>query len=401
MKYLVHIPFRILISVLLLILGYWTVYYCRPQRAVRYERYTYSDEEAHRLSFYPKAQYAYGMYAWFQQQPETAATFFRQAVSQNCFFFDAWLRLAETEAAMGHEERAKDILTFTANVTDQVFRWKWPQMILAQELGMRKLIYRNANYLLSHNVLQQDVLQLLHTHFDGDASAVVSVLDPAHLSVYLSWLMQWGMTDESLFVWPTMTAASTPEKVIGLRYAHYLLDQKRITSSMAIWKKYTGNDGLTNPGFESDITGQGFDWRSWGKEDGTFDVERVNADAAEGDYALKITFNGLENISFHHIYQIAAVSPKTNYRLTYAWKSAGITSDQGLFVEIYGYDKEGLYRVGPMITGTHDWQKDSIVFETPEDCRAIVLRLRRRPSRRFDSKIKGKVWIDDFRLENQ
>ncbi len=63
--------------------------------------------------FYPKAQYALGMHAWLQQQPERAAGFFRQAVSQDVLHLDAWLRLAETEAALGSEEKAKDILTFT------------------------------------------------------------------------------------------------------------------------------------------------------------------------------------------------------------------------------------------------------------------------------------------------
>jgi hypothetical protein len=41
-------------------------------------------------------------------------------------------------------------------------------------------------------VLQQDALQMLHTHLDGDASAVVAVLEPVHLPAYLDWLMRWG-----------------------------------------------------------------------------------------------------------------------------------------------------------------------------------------------------------------
>ena len=161
------IPSRILITLVLSILACWTVYYCWPQRAVRYGSYTYSDKEAQRLRFYPKAQVAHGMRAWFQQQPEVAARYFRQAVSQNVLFLDAWLRLSETELAMGHEKKAKEILTFTLNMTDKVFRWKWPQMLLARELGMQKRFYRDTNDLLSHNVLEQDALQLLHTHFEG------------------------------------------------------------------------------------------------------------------------------------------------------------------------------------------------------------------------------------------
>ncbi len=50
---------------------------------------------------FARAQYAYGLHAWFQNDPETAAEFFRQAVSQDIFFMDAWLKLAEAEATMG------------------------------------------------------------------------------------------------------------------------------------------------------------------------------------------------------------------------------------------------------------------------------------------------------------
>ena len=390
---------RILITIVLSILGCWTVYYCWPQRSVRYGSYTYSDKEAHRLRFYPKAQYAHGMRAWFQQQPEVATRFFRQAVSQNVLFGDAWLRLSETELAMGYEKKAKEILTFTTNMTDKVFRWKWPQMLLARELDMQKRFYRDTNYLLSHKVLQQDALQLLHTHFEGRASAVVSVLDPAHLTVYLNWLIQWGMTDESLLVWSAMTEVLEPDKEVALRYSHFLLNHKRVTESIDIWQKYAGSGSLTNPGFEKDMTCQGFDWRYYGEKDGRWELKRDNYEAAEGDFALKITFNGKENISFQHLFQIIPVNPEEKYRLTYAWKSTGLTTDQGLFVEIYSYDSQGLYQTSPMITGTHGWREDSIQFEIPEGCHAAVLRLRRQPSKRFDSKIKGMLWIDDFRLQ--
>jgi hypothetical protein len=71
-----------------------------------------------------------------------------------------------------------------------------------------------------------------------------------------------------------------------------------------IWQHYTGRTGLTNPGFEKTISGQGFDWRHWGEKDGAWALKRVNDETAEGNYALKITFKGQENIAFHHLYQI-------------------------------------------------------------------------------------------------
>ena len=394
-----HLLFRILITAILLALGCWTVYFNWPQRSIRLNSYTYSDEEAQQLKYYPKAQYSLGMHAWLQQQPEQAAGFFRQAVSQDVLHLDAWLRLAETEAARGREEKAKEILTFTANMTEQVYRWKWSQMLLARELDMQERLYRNTNYLLSRKVLVQDALQLLHTHLGGEASAVINVLEPVNLAAYLDWLMRWGMTEESLMVWQAMTAIAEPEKEIALRVAHFLLNHKRINPSVNIWQKYTGSAGLTNPGFEKSVTGLGFDWRHWGEKDGNWELKRVYNEAIEGNYSLKIKFHGQENVSFQHLFQIFAVNPQEKYRMTYAWKSKGITTDEGPFVEIIGYDTQGLYLTGPMITGSNGWHEESIVFEAPTDSWAAVVRLRRRASMRFDSKIRGTVWLDNFRLE--
>jgi len=391
--------FRILTTVVLLLLGSCTFYYNWLQRSVHFGNYTYSIEEAERLKNYSKALYAHGLNAWARQDPETATRFFRQAVSKDVLFLDGWIRLAEAEAAMGRKEIAKQILTFSIDLTKHVSRWKWPQMLLARELDMDEIVYSNANYLLSHDVLEQDTLQFLHNNLGGDASDVIAVIEPKHLDIYLDWLMNWSMTEESLTVWQKMTAFSTPESETALRYAHFLLHNKHITESWDIWQKYTGVIGITNPGFETELTGRGFNWCYWKENDDKFEVTRVNHDAWEGEYALKIQFSGSENIDFHHVYQIFTADPLTRYCLTYTWKGQGITTDQGPFVEIYGFDKEGLYRAGTMMTGTHEWRKESIEFVMPEGCRAAVVRLRRQPSNRFDSKIRGTVWLDGFRLE--
>ncbi|MBW2054630.1 MAG: hypothetical protein JRI29_02840, partial [Deltaproteobacteria bacterium] len=113
----------------------------------------------------------------------------------------------------------------------------------------------------------------------------------------------------------------------------------------------------------------------------------------------KIRFEGTENISFGHLYQIVPVDPLTPYRLTYGWRSKNITTDQGPFMDIYGYDCNGVYFKGPMMLGTHHWLEQDMEFTVPEACHAVVVRLRRRKSHRFDNKIAGILWLDDFKLE--
>ena len=312
---------------------------------------------------------------------------------------DAWLKLAEAEATMGHADKSRDILMFTAGLTGGVFRWKWPQILLARDLGMDAILYRNTNFLLSRRTLTQDALQLLHIHFGGDATTAMTVLDPDNLVLYLDWLMRWGMTEDSLVVWQKIRKNGKPDTEIGLQYAHFLLGKKRIAESMSVWQEYLSIDGMTNAGFESDITQRGFDWRHWGDKDGNWTIERVNRGAHEGKYALRVSFAGRQNISFQNVYQIVPVIPLKRLRLSYAWKSDGITTDQGPFIEIIGYDQKGLSQSGPMITGTHTWREESIDFRPPAGCRAVVVRVHRRPSHRFDSKIKGSFWLDNFRLE--
>ena len=156
---------------------------------------------------------------------------------------------------------------------------------------------------------------------------------------------------------------------------------------------------MTNAGFEKEMTGLGFNWRYTANSKDKWTIRRSMSRAFNGTHSLKIIFEGKENISFVHLYQIVPVDPLKTYRLTYAWQSKDISTDQGPFVEIYGYDCQGLYVKGPMILGTNDWKKQHIEFTVPGDCDAVVIRLRRKASHRFDNKIAGTVWLDNFELE--
>ena len=395
-----NILFKLLITLALVALGGWLLYFNWLQRPIHYRTYDFSIEEAQRLRPFARAQYAQGLHAWFQNDPEAAAGFFRQAVIQDPFFMDAWLKLAEAEATMGHTAISRDILMFASGLTEGVSRWKWPQILLARELGMDDILYRNTNFLLSRRLLTQDALQLLHIQLGGDVTAVMTVLDADNLVMYLDWLMRWGMTDNTLAVWQEVRKNGKPDPEFGLRYAHYLLSKKRVSESISIWQEYRRLNGITNGGFETEITQRGFDWRHWDDKDGNWSIERVNRGAQEGKYALRISFAGRQNIAFQNLYQIIPVTALKRLRLSYAWKSQGITTDQGPFIEIVGYDQKGLAQSGSMITGTHKWREDAIEFRPPAGCRAVLVRVRRRPSHRFDSKIKGSFWLDNFHLES-
>ncbi len=396
MRFLVHGC----LSAVLISMSIWTIRANWPLRSVHLKTLEPSERAAHRLADIPEAQYAFGMQFWNDPQPEKAARFFRQAVSGNVLHIDAWLRLAEAEAVMGNISRAKAILAFTDRLTDGVQRWKWPQMVLASQLGMIDHVRQYANDLLTHRQLTQDTFQLLYSSLRGDAEAVLSALDTENLPIYLEWLMRWGLAGESLAVWRAMTITAPPDNDLSLRYADFLLSHKRIDRAAAIWRQVTGSDGLTNPGFEKKIINKGFGWRLWPDKQDNWDAKRIFSESAQGRHSLRLRFGGKANIAFHHLFQIISVNPGACYTLSYTWKTIGITTDQGPFMEVVGYDRKGLHVAGKPITGTHNWQEAVIDFTVPTDCKAIIVRLRRTPSMRFDSKIRGTLWLDNFRLED-
>jgi tetratricopeptide (TPR) repeat protein len=390
---------RCVITAILIGLGGWLLNHNWQLRRIRYENYSFTAEEAEKLKKFPDAQYAYGMRAWSRGDAEKASGFFQQVVSEDPFHMDAWLRLAESEAALGHPEKSRKILMFADDLASGVYRWQWPQMLLARDLEMDDAFLKKANYLLGYRKLTRDTLHLLDLHFEGNTAAVVDVLQAGNLVPYLKWLMRWGRVDDTGTVWQKIVKEGEPDPDVVLQYTHFLVGKKKVLAARNIWHQFNGIEGMTNAGFEEEITRRGFDWRYREDKQENWEIRRINSAVSDESHALRIWFAGEENISFHHLYQIVPVEPLEVYRLSYRWKSKWISTDQGPFVEIYGYDQKGLHHKGPMIKGTNLWHTETIEFTPPEDCNAVVVRLRRLKSRRFDSKIAGIKSADyaDFR----
>ena len=351
------------------------------------------------LSRFPRVPYKLGRRAYYNNADETAEVYLIKAISGDIFFISAWLRLAEIKETTGNVKKAREILKFTSRYTRKVIRWKWRQTLLARELGMNNLFFFNANVLLTRPGKRPDTFQLLDTHFNRRSRPILNVLAPEHMTDYLSWLIGWNRVDDTRTVWQEITKSGPPDLDLANRYIHFLVGRNEIEPAATIWRKLTGIKGLTNPGFEKVSTQTGFDWRYSAARPGKWRIRRVGLPVHSGNFALEITFEGRENLSFSNLWQIVPMTSQSPFKLTYAWKTQDVTTDQGPFIEIYGYNCKGLYKRGQMMLQTNNWQEGAIDFTPPEGCPAAVIRLRRLPSKRFDSLISGTVWLDDFRLE--
>ncbi len=384
------------ITLILLVVAVLLIQYSWQKRRIVNKDFFFDVQESKSLRNFPRAMYAHGLNAWFNNNALGAARFFRQAVYDNPFYIDGWLKLAQAEAAVGNWERSLAILRFTYTLTKPVFRWKWKQMLLAHELQLEDVFLQIAGYFLAKGRMTNDTFQLLNAHYDGVVTAIAEAIGKENHVPYLKWLMQWDREEDAHFVWQKIVSAQRQDNNITLKYVHFLINTKHIIEAKRVWEKFTGTRGMTNGDFELAITRQGFDWRYRGNEN--WKIERVQPPGYSGSYALQVSFYGKKNISFHHVYQIVPVEPLRQYVMKYRWKSTGITTDQGPFVEVYGYDMKGLHKKGQMIIGTNEWRQETVAFIPPENCHAVVIRLRRLPSKRFDCNIEGTVYLDNFSI---
>ena len=388
------------VTLILMVLPSWLMIHNWQHRTIFHKDYAFQKEEHHKFRHFPKALYDIGLKFWFDNDTAAAAPFFREAAIQDVLFVDVWLKLAQAETILGNPDKAQTILQLLDNLTRNIFRWKWEQTLLANELGMKDLLIGNINFAVKHGKKVQDAFQLFDGYLDNNVTRAIQVLVTDNLIPYLEWMMRWGRADDAEIVWQKIMASGTQNEDIQLKYIHFLVSQKQVKQAADIRRQNVGDiDSMTNAGFENEITGRGFDWRYTANQKGKWTIRRTLSGAFSGAHCLRIRFEGKENISFSHLYQIVPVDPLTPYRLTYHWRSRDLTTDQGPFVYVSGYDCKGFYIQGPMMLGTHGWQKQEIEFTAPKDCHAVVVRLHRRPSHRFDSKIDGRLWLDDFRLE--
>jgi hypothetical protein len=391
--------FATMVTLLLAGFSTWLLPFGWQQLHIYYQNYTFSEAEARTLRHHPEAMLALGQAAWSALDAKRAGRLYRAVVTRDASHMTAWLNLAEAEQAAGRPDKAREIVAFVAGRTANVMFWQWPTALLAHELGMEEIFRRSTNRLILQGWKPNDTFALADAHFAGRTSDTLAALEPEAWSAYLEWLMRWGRLEDARATWQAMNAHGPPDGSILLKFVNFLISRKSVAEADRIWHGPDGAHGLTNGSFEQAVTGQGFDWRWTQDREGRWNIQQAYGQGRDHGTTARVTFYGQTNLAFHHFYQIVPVTAETLHRLTWWWRGRALTTDQGPFMEVYGYDCPDLRAAGPMLTGDRDWHRAVLEFTPPAGCQAVVVRLRRIQSRRFDNKVAGTLWLDDFNLE--
>lgn len=345
-----------------------------------------------------------------RHDPQAAFTAYALSLRRNPLDGLAWLDLARTAEETGRQEVAGRALGNALRVSprDPAVHWEVASARLRRGEAVEGLETLQRYLRLLPD--QQERVYAYAWALSGDPASFFQHLvpdRPDYLTRALRFFMGRGLYEEARLAWDRLRAQPSPvAKQDALDYIGFLLAQRRWSEGREAWSdllralkipdSLDSAEAVWNGGFELPLLKGGLDWRF---EPLAGAQVRIDEDYKRaGNRALRFRFDGKQNYDFRHVSQIVLLRPGTVYRLKGYLRADGLTTSNGLFLEVAGMGCEGLRAATPPVTGTQFWSEVKTEFLVPAGCEAGTLRVRREPSRKIDNRFGGTAWVDGVSL---
>jgi len=346
-------------------------------------------------------------YALVARDPGSAIEPYRAALKLNPHSARYWFDLASAYQVLGDTSNQSGALAHAieADPTTPDVAWEAANFYLVQgdnEKALRefRVVLENEPYLAG------PAIQFCW-RINPDVDALLRDVVPPRAEAYLAFLnllMSKQETAGTAKVWSALMA--TPQSfeqryVYG--YIQYLFDHKDAAQAHLVWQQAASRFGLSgyvptarnlivNGDFGLDVLNGGFDWQYEKQPSVTLTLDP--SDFHSGHRSLLIAFDG-PGVNDAGIRQFIAVQPDTHYEFSAYYKNGEIEGAGGphltiqdAYTQAVVYDSDELKEAG-------FWKSATGEFTTAPDSTLLVLHIRRLPR---GSPIRGKLWVDDFRL---
>jgi tetratricopeptide (TPR) repeat protein len=346
-------------------------------------------------------------YALVARDPGAAIAPYRAAVELNPHSARYWFDLASAYQVLGDTTNQTWALenAIKADPTTPDVAWEAANFYLVQ--GENEKALREFRVVLENEPTLANLAIQFCWRINPDADMLLRNVVPAKATAdvaFLDLLMTKQETAAAAKVWSALMATSqTFELRQVYEYLQYLINHKDVDQARLVWQQAAPRFGLSsyvpsrnnlivNGDFSLDVLNGGFDWQYQKQQSVTLTLDP--SDFHGGHRSLLITFDG-PGVVDAGIRQFIAVQPNTVYDFSAYYKNGEIEGAGGphftiqdVYTQAVLYDSDELKEAG-------FWKSATGEFTTGDDCRLLVLHVRRLPE---GSPIRGKLWVDDFRL---
>lgn len=346
-------------------------------------------------------------YALVAGDPSAAIEPYRDAVRLNPHSARYWFDLASAYQVLGdisNQTRALE-QAITADPTTPDVAWEAANFFLVQ--GDTDKALREFRVVLENDPDLASLAIQFCWRINPDVDELLRDVVPAKSAAYVAFLnllMAKQETAATAKVWAALMATSeTVERNQVFAYLQYLLNHQDVDEARLVWQQAaprfglssylpTRNNLIVNGDFSLDVLNGGFDWQY--EKQSSVSLTLDPSDFHGGHRSLLITFDG-PGVTDAGIRQFIAVQPNTAYQFSAYYKNGEIEGAGGphftiqdVYTRAVLYDSDELKEAG-------FWKSATGEFTSGDDCRLLILHIRRVPE---GSPIRGKLWVDDFRL---
>jgi len=321
-----------------------------------------------------------------------------------------WVDLAVVQENLGDVKAARDDFAraLAAYSASAEIRWEYANFLLRQgELpaalqGMRESIAGDPS------LLPLAITRAWRATGNADELATkVLPPDPQAYLQALDFFAQEKNVDAGLRIWSHL--ASLPQKFpIAKLFPFFeeMIREDRAADAQRMWNEAldvcgvphepTGDRLVFNGGFETDILNGGLDWRL--NPGLGMAVEYDSTVRHGGSRSLRMDFNGGVNLDLSEPAQFVPVEAGQLYTFHAYLRTDSISTESAIHFEIFDPSRREITAKTDGLNGTHLWTGVDAEIRTGQQTKFLEVLLRRTPSRQFENKLGGTLWIDDVSL---
>jgi tetratricopeptide (TPR) repeat protein len=340
-----------------------------------------------------------------------AVTDFQKAVKVDPFSEDYWMDLASAYDAIGNSAGVEDAYEQArrAYPSSALVDWNYGNFLLRQ--GDEAKAYGEIRSAVHGNpaILPLAISRVWHS--SEDVNQLLDHVIPADLDSYFSALDFFSSIQQAkpgLVVWQRLIALKQPI-VLGrtFRFFDELIQEDDGNAALNTWNEAVvaagdqqlavSGDSLVSDGlFQTDFPNGGLGWR-WQTEPGTsidFDSSTLNGKGR----SVRLDFSGGTNPNVKEPMQYVAAEPGRTYHFHAAMRTDQITTESGMRFYISDPSHNNLNFQSAAFVGTRPWSDVDMNLTTSPQTHFLLIQLLRDPSKFFDNKLSGTVWISDVSL---
>jgi tetratricopeptide (TPR) repeat protein len=367
---------------------------------------------------------------------KTAIAAFRTASQLSPEDFRIWVALGQALDRQGESAEAKKALDQALALAPNYYEPHWAVANCLLRNNEPTAAFAEFKRALA---IRPSELPLLFDYawnaFNGDVPGILKALDPSVYAKasFAAFLIQRDKFEDGMAMWRELSSSAPALARRRSRdFINTLLGRQRFGAAYEIWQTATKTRRddeanfteearreetqwyevnspdpgslLSNGDFEQDLkigtTAPFHIWRLTNTKG--LSVSRNNQLYKSGAYSLQLNFDVTGNVSFVVIEQLLPLKPSSKYRLSFAAQIEELTTLSAPLVEVY--DPANIQRLRvmtkPFPLGNSAWQDYTIEFTTRPTTEAVMVRVLRPACGEPPCPIRGKIWLDNFKLTN-